>query len=58
MSVALYAQPLAAHNVGVFEMRPGVIRTDMIVAVGHERIAGGLLPQRINVDGGFHLRSI
>lgn len=88
MSVALWAQRLAAHGIGVFEIRPGIIRTDMIAAVEHtyeEKIAGGLLPQRrmgegrdvahivravadglldystgqvINVDGGFHLRSL
>lgn len=88
MSVALYAQRLARHNVQVFEIRPGIIRTDMIAAVEKvydERIASGLLPQPrmgepgdiaravraiadghldystgqvINVDGGFHLRSL
>ncbi|MBI1895394.1 MAG: 3-ketoacyl-ACP reductase [Acidobacteria bacterium] len=88
MSVALYAQRLAGHGIQVFEIRPGIIRTDMIAAVEktyEERIAGGLLPQRrmgeardiahavraiadglldystgqvINVDGGFHLRSL
>jgi NAD(P)-dependent dehydrogenase (short-subunit alcohol dehydrogenase family) len=88
MSAALYAQRLAAHNVQVFEIRPGIVRTDMIAAVEkayEERIAAGLLPQRrmgegsdvaravraiadglldystgqvINVDGGFHLRSL
>ena len=88
MTVALFAQRLAAHNVQVFEIRPGVIRTDMIAAVEklyEEKIAAGLLPQRrmgegadvakavlaiasgsldystgqvLNVDGGFHLRSL
>jgi NAD(P)-dependent dehydrogenase (short-subunit alcohol dehydrogenase family) len=88
MSAALYAQRLAAHKVQVFEIRPGIVRTDMIAAVEkayEERIAAGLLPQRrmgegsdvaravraiadglldystgqvINVDGGFHLRSL
>ncbi len=88
MSVALWAARLAACNVKVFEIRPGVIRTDMIAAVEkmyEERIAGGLLPQRrmgeprdiaravraisdglldystgqvLNVDGGFHLRTL
>jgi len=49
MSVALYATRLAAENVQVFEIRPGIIRTDMIAAVEKaydEKIAGGLLPQR------------
>jgi len=88
MSVALYAARLAQSNVQVFEIRPGIIRTDMIAAVEtayEERIANGLLPQRrmgesadiaktvraiadglldystgqiLNVDGGFHLRTL
>ncbi|HYP06721.1 MAG TPA: 3-ketoacyl-ACP reductase [Bryobacteraceae bacterium] len=88
MTVALYAQRLAAHGITVFEIRPGIIRTDMIAAVEKtydEKIANGLLPQRrmgessdiakavraiadgqldystgqvLNVDGGFHLRSL
>ena len=88
MSAALYAQRLAATNVKVFEIRPGIIRTDMIAAVESvydEKIQAGLLPQRrmgegsdvakavraianglldystgqvINVDGGFHMRSL
>jgi 3-oxoacyl-[acyl-carrier protein] reductase len=88
MSVALYAQRLAAAGVKVFEIRPGIVRTDMIARVEklyEEKIAAGLLPQRrmgegsdvakavraiadglldystgqvLNVDGGFHLRSL
>lgn len=88
MSVALYAQRLAAHGIQVFEIRPGIVRTDMIAKVEKlygDQIAGGLLPQArmgegsdvakavraiadglldystgqvINVDGGFHLRSL
>lgn len=88
MSVALFAQRLAPENVQVFEVRPGIIRTDMIAKVEQvyeEKIQAGLLPQRrmgeaadvarairaiadglldystgtvINVDGGFHLRSL
>jgi 3-oxoacyl-[acyl-carrier protein] reductase len=88
MSAALYAGRLAAHGIQVFEIRPGIIRTDMIAAVEgvyQERIAAGLLPQPrlgegadvaravraiadglldystgqvIDVDGGFHLRSL
>jgi NAD(P)-dependent dehydrogenase (short-subunit alcohol dehydrogenase family) len=88
MSVALYAQRLAETGVKVFEIRPGIIRTDMISKVEKiydEKIASGLLPQRrmgegadvaravraiadglldystgqvLNVDGGFHLRSL
>jgi NAD(P)-dependent dehydrogenase (short-subunit alcohol dehydrogenase family) len=88
MSVALYAERLAAFGIKVFEIRPGIIRTDMISKVEKvydEKIAGGLLPQRrmgegsdvasavraiadglldystgqiLDVDGGFHLRSL
>lgn len=49
MSASLYAQRLAPEGVLVFEIRPGIIRTDMIATVEkqyEERIAGGLLPQR------------
>jgi NAD(P)-dependent dehydrogenase (short-subunit alcohol dehydrogenase family) len=49
MSVAVYAQRLAPEGIGVFELRPGIIRTDMIKTVESsydEKIAGGLLPQR------------
>lgn len=48
MSAALYAQRLAPHGVVVFELRPGIIRTDMIARVEdvyEERIRNGLLPQ-------------
>jgi NAD(P)-dependent dehydrogenase (short-subunit alcohol dehydrogenase family) len=88
MAVALWAQRLAGCGVKVFEIRPGIVRTDMIAAVEkiyEERIAAGLLPQGrmgeprdvalavraiadglldystgqvVNVDGGFHLRSL
>jgi NAD(P)-dependent dehydrogenase (short-subunit alcohol dehydrogenase family) len=88
MSAALYAERLASSGIQVFEIRPGIIRTDMIAAVEKSyeaRIAGGLVPQRrlgegadvakavraiadglldyatgqiINIDGGFHLRSL
>jgi len=88
MSVALFAARLAQSNVKVFEIRPGIIRTDMISAVEsvyEQRIANGLLPQPrmgegadvakavraiaaglldystgqiLNVDGGFHLRTL
>jgi NAD(P)-dependent dehydrogenase (short-subunit alcohol dehydrogenase family) len=88
MAVSLWATRLAACGVKVFEIRPGIIRTDMIAKVEKaydEKIAAGLLPQRrmgegsdiagvvraiaggaldystgqaINVDGGFHLRSL
>jgi len=48
MAAALWAARLAPDGVGVFEIRPGVIRTDMIAKVEkqyEERIAAGLLPQ-------------
>ncbi len=48
MSVSLYATRLAAVGVQVFEVRPGIIRTDMIAKVEQvyeEKIAAGLLPQ-------------
>jgi 3-oxoacyl-[acyl-carrier protein] reductase len=49
MSVSLYATRLAPENIPVFEIRPGIIRTDMIAAVEKaydEKIADGLVPQR------------
>ena len=49
MSVAVFAARLAPEGIGVFEIRPGIIRTDMISKVEKvydEKIAGGLLPQR------------
>jgi 3-oxoacyl-[acyl-carrier protein] reductase len=61
MSVALYAQRLAAENVQVFEIRPGIIRTDMIAAVEkayEEKISAGLLPQRRMGEGQDVARAI
>ncbi|MFN7934290.1 MAG: 3-ketoacyl-ACP reductase [Bryobacteraceae bacterium] len=88
MSVSLWAARLAPEGIPVFEIQPGVIRTDMITTVEklyEERIANGLVPQRrmgepadvaravraiadglldyatgqvLNVDGGFHLRTL
>lgn len=49
MAVKLFAARLAPHGIGVFEIQPGIIRTDMIAAVAsayEEKIANGLLPQR------------
>lgn len=54
MEVALYAARLAPHGIGVFEIRPGIVRTDMIAKVEkayEERIAAGLLPQRRMGEG-------
>src|SRR5215467_10518663 len=54
MTVALYALRLAEAGIKVFEIRPGIIRTDMIAKVEQiyeEKIAGGLLPQRRMGEG-------
>jgi len=48
MAVQLWAARLAPHNIQVFEVRPGVIRTDMIEKVKdvyEEKAKNGLLPQ-------------
>jgi NAD(P)-dependent dehydrogenase (short-subunit alcohol dehydrogenase family) len=48
MAVKLFAARLARHKVPVFEIQPGIIRTDMIASVAaryEEKIAEGLLPQ-------------
>ena len=88
MAAQLYASRLAAEGIGVFEVRPGIIETDMVAPVldKYKRLAEeGLLPQGrlgrpedvalavravadgnldysagqvIDVDGGFHLRSL
>jgi NAD(P)-dependent dehydrogenase (short-subunit alcohol dehydrogenase family) len=88
MMTALFAARLAEHGINVYEVRPGITRTDLTspVAEKYDRlIAGGLTPIRrwgtpedvaravaaiasgalpfstgevINVDGGFHLRSL
>lgn len=49
MAVALYADRLAEFGIPVFEVRPGIIATDMTGAVKgkYDRLIGeGLLPQR------------
>jgi 3-oxoacyl-[acyl-carrier protein] reductase len=49
MAAKLFAARLAPHGIGVFEIQPGIIRTDMIAKVAasyDEKIANGLLPQR------------
>jgi NAD(P)-dependent dehydrogenase (short-subunit alcohol dehydrogenase family) len=49
MAAKLFAARLAPHNIPVFEIEPGIIRTDMIASVAatyDQRIADGLLPQR------------
>jgi NAD(P)-dependent dehydrogenase (short-subunit alcohol dehydrogenase family) len=47
MMTKLFALRLAAHNIGVFEIRPGIIRTPMTEKVASKydkRIAEGLVP--------------
>ena len=49
MSRMVYAERLAPEGILVFEIQPGIVRTDMIAKVEKtydERIAAGLLPQR------------
>ena len=88
MATTLFAHRLAADGITVFEVRPGIILTDMIAPVKakyDKLIAEGMLPQRrmgevedvanairaiadglldystgqvIDVDGGFHLRTL
>jgi NAD(P)-dependent dehydrogenase (short-subunit alcohol dehydrogenase family) len=88
MLTPLFAARLAAHGINVYEIRPGIIATDMTgpVKEKYDRlIAGGLTPiprwgqpedigravvaiaqdllpfstgEVINVDGGFHLRTL
>lgn len=88
MLTKLFAARLAEHGIGVYEIRPGVIATDMTgpvkakydkliaeglspiqrwgtpedVAAAVAAIASGALPfstgEVINVDGGFHLRTL
>ncbi|BCB80544.1 3-ketoacyl-ACP reductase [Phytohabitans flavus] len=89
MAAQLYAARLAEHGINVYEIRPGVIETDMTGAVREKyddlifnrgitpirrwgrpedvgkavvAVATDLLPfstgQVIDVDGGFHLRTL
>jgi len=88
MATKLWAARLAEHRIGVYEIRPGIIATDMTAAVKgkyDQLIGDGLTPIRrwgepgdvaaavaacargdlrfstgevINVDGGFHLRTL
>ncbi len=88
MLTPLFAARLAEHGIGVFEIRPGIIATDMTGPVKEKYdhlIANGLTPIKrwgtpedigkavaavasgvfpfstgevINVDGGFHLRTL
>jgi len=47
MAVKLFATRLAPHDIPVFEVRPGIIDTDMTAGVHDQysqRIAGGLVP--------------
>jgi 3-oxoacyl-[acyl-carrier protein] reductase len=48
MTAAVFADRLAAHGIPVYEIRPGIIRTDMTAAVEakyDQLISGGLIPQ-------------
>jgi NAD(P)-dependent dehydrogenase (short-subunit alcohol dehydrogenase family) len=88
MATKLYAARLAEYGIGVYEIRPGIIETEMTSGVKEKYdrlIAEGLTPIRrwgtpedvaravafcargelkfstgevINVDGGFHLRTL
>ena len=88
MVTSLYATRLAEHGINVYEIRPGIIATDMTQPVQEKydkliqagltpikrwgtpedigktvaAIAQDLLPfstgEVINVDGGFHLRTL
>lgn len=61
MSAQLYAQRLAPEGILVFEIQPGIIRTDMISAVEsvyEERIANGLVPQRRMGEGADIARAV
>jgi 3-oxoacyl-[acyl-carrier protein] reductase len=49
MAVRLFALRLAEHGIPVFEVRPGIVATDMTAPVSDaydRRIADGLVPQR------------
>ena len=49
MAAKLFAARLAPHGISVYEVRPGIIDTDMTAGVRplyDERIAGGLVPER------------
>ncbi|MBY0505771.1 MAG: 3-ketoacyl-ACP reductase [Bryobacteraceae bacterium] len=61
MSAQVFAQRLAPEGIGVFEIQPGIIRTDMISAVEsvyEEKIANGLLPQRRMGEGADVARAV
>jgi 3-oxoacyl-[acyl-carrier protein] reductase len=61
MSVMNYAARLAPEGIPVFEVRPGIIRTDMIAKVEQvyeEKIANGLLTQRRMGEAGDVARCI
>jgi NAD(P)-dependent dehydrogenase (short-subunit alcohol dehydrogenase family) len=88
MTTALWAARLAEYGIRVYELRPGVIATDMTAGVKEKydsAIEGGAWPIRrwglpedigravaaiargdfpfstgevINIDGGFHLRTL
>jgi NAD(P)-dependent dehydrogenase (short-subunit alcohol dehydrogenase family) len=49
MTVKLFASRLAEHGIPVYEVRPGIVATDMTASVKEvydRRIADGLVPER------------
>jgi NAD(P)-dependent dehydrogenase (short-subunit alcohol dehydrogenase family) len=49
MAVQLWASRLAEHGIQVYELRPGIMKTDMTSGVAEKYdapIADGLVPQR------------
>ena len=61
MLTRLFALRLAPLGVGVFEVRPGIIRTPMTASVAStydERIAGGLVPMRRWGEAGDVARAV
>jgi 3-oxoacyl-[acyl-carrier protein] reductase len=49
MAARLFAARLAPHGIPVYDVRPGIIETDMtagVHAMYDERIAAGLVPER------------
>jgi NAD(P)-dependent dehydrogenase (short-subunit alcohol dehydrogenase family) len=49
MAAAIFADRLSAHGINVYEVRPGIIKTDMTAAVQekYDKLIGeGLIPQQ------------
>ncbi len=65
MTTQLFADRLAEYGIPVFEVRPGIILTDMTAPVQEKYqhlIEGGIRPEDVaktaNADGGFHIRRL